>query len=170
LNTDPYINHLKDLCRYNVWANEKIAGFIAEAGEERCLMVQKSSYGTIRETLIHIWGAQYMWLERLQGRSPDNWPGKNFAGNCIQITDAITANSRQWEAMAESLLPEMAAARISYRNLSGAEFHNTAGQIMAHVMNHGTFHRGQIVTMLRGAGFNDLKQTDLIAFYRLFSN
>ena len=56
---------------------------------------------------------------------------------------------------------------VSYQNIRGQDFNNTVGQIIAHVMNHGTFHRGQIITMLRGAGYKDLKQTDLIAFFRV---
>ena len=167
MNTDSYINHLQDLCRYNEWANGMMADFVAQAGEERCVMVQESSFGTIKETLIHMWDAQYIWLERLGGRSPDQWPGQNFNGSCMQITEGLKENSRQWVKLAEDLRPEQAAALISYRNLRGSEFHNTTGQIITHVMNHGTFHRGQVVTMLRNAGFKDLKQTDLIAFYRL---
>ena len=81
MSADPFKYHLQELCRYNTWANRKILGFIEEAGEERCLKTQESSFGTIKETLIHILDAQHIWLERLRGRSPQVWPGAGFTGN-----------------------------------------------------------------------------------------
>lgn len=167
MNPDPFKNHLQELCRYNVWANQKISGFIEGAGEERCLKKQDSSFGTIRETLIHILDAQHIWLERLQGRSPQVWHGATFSGSSLQAAAELVESSVNWEKFVDGIHDGGITEMVSYQNIRGQEFHNTVGQIIAHVMNHGTFHRGQIITMLRGSGYKDLKQTDLIAFFRV---
>jgi uncharacterized damage-inducible protein DinB len=170
VHQDPLIRYLQELCRYNVWANEKFSVFIIEAGEEKCLMIQESSFQTIRDTLVHIWDAQHIWLERLQGRSPDAWPGMNFTGTTQQIAAELVKSSAKWELFVGGIEPGQVNSVVVYKNIRGQEFTSTVGQIVAHVMNHGTFHRGQIVTMLRVAGYKELKQTDLIAFFRLSGN
>ena len=166
MSADPFTGYLQELCSYNTWANERCCQFIEGAGEERCLLKQESSFGTIRETLIHVWDAQHIWLERLQGRSPAAWPGQNFTGTALQAARELCLQSAQWESFASGFDAERILLPVNYTNLRGDVFSSTVAQITAHVMNHGTFHRGQLVTMLRGSGYNDLKQTDLIAFYR----
>lgn len=142
-------------------------GFVEHAGEDRCMLKQESSFGTVKETLIHIRDAQYIWLGRLQGHSPDAWPGNGFSGTSLQAAADLVESSVQWESFVGGIHVERLGETVSYKNIRGQEFSNTIGQIIAHVMNHGTFHRGQIITMLRGAGYKDLKQTDLIAFFRV---
>jgi uncharacterized damage-inducible protein DinB len=55
---------------------------------------------------------------------------------------------------------------IDYTNIKGAPFSNKIMHIIAHVMNHSSYHRGQIITMLRGAGYTNPGSTDLIVYFR----
>lgn len=154
------------LVSYNAWANHKLAAIIIDSGEDAALMLQKSSFATIRETAFHIWDAEGIWLKRLRGESLDEWPSKNFTGTSSEGMNLMVAGSRDYLNYVEALDEKDFSSVIHYTNIKGVAFQNSIEEILAHVMNHSTFHRGQLVTMLRGAGCTNLKSTDLIAFYR----
>jgi len=61
---------------------------------------------------------------------------------------------------------EFISKTISYKNMEGKEFNNPVWQLIMHCMNHSTFHRGQIVTMLRQFDVKDIPGTDLILYFR----
>ena len=155
------------LTRYNLWANQLITSFIKEAGEAAFDLNQSGSFPTIRGTLDHISGAEKIWLLRLQGTSLSEWPSGASAGNmnerCAQLTSVSEDFARFTEEADEGFFNEI----LAYQNLKGDSFTGNVTDILAHVMNHSTFHRGQIVNLLRGAGFTNLKSTDLITFTRL---
>ena len=65
-------------------------------------------------------------------------------------------------AKGEAFLTE----QIDYKTMKGDAYSNTAEEILVHVINHGTFHRGQVITMLRELGFTQFPSTDLITFLR----
>jgi uncharacterized damage-inducible protein DinB len=159
--------HLIRLGEYNVWANGKICDFVLAAGEEAADMIQQSSFSTIRKTLYHIRDAETIWLQRLKGSSPADWPGKNFNGSLEEGCNMLLNNSVFLVEFIKALPPTHFTEIFKYTNLKGIEFRNTGEEIIAHVLNHSTYHRGQLVTMLRGAGFAGLESTDLTTFYRL---
>lgn len=155
------------LTRYNLWANRLITSFINEAGEAAFDLTQSGSFPTIRETLDHISGAEKIWLLRLQGTSLREWPSNESEGalaeRCARLTSVSEAFVNFTEGADEGFFNEI----LSYQNLKGDAFAGNVADILAHVMNHSTFHRGQLVNLLRGAGFTNLKSTDLITFSRL---
>ncbi|HET9314036.1 MAG TPA: DinB family protein, partial [Vicinamibacteria bacterium] len=65
----------------------------------------------------------------------------------------------------ESLKPDAMQASLRYRNLQGQEFETPLWQMVQHVANHSTYHRGQLVTMFRQLGAKAVS-TDLIAWDR----
>ena len=159
--------YLQRLCSYNVWATHKLAEFINGAGETACNKVQVSSFSTIRETLIHILNAQRIWMNRLNGISTVNWPEISTELSANDICQQLVENSNEWLGYTQKLTDIICLDTINYNNLKGAAFHSTIAEIITHVMNHGTFHRGQLITMLRTAGFDELESTDMITWCRL---
>ncbi len=154
------------LVSYNAWANQKLAAIISDTGEDAVQQLQKSSFSTIRETAFHIWDAEGIWLKRLKGASLNEWPSKNFTGTTKEGLQLLVDGSRDYLDYLEALDEKEFSSVINYTNIKGVAFQNTIEEILAHVMNHSTFHRGQLVTMLRGAGCTNLKSTDMITFYR----
>lgn len=154
------------LTAYNSWANKKIKGFIMEAGEEMTLKMQSSSFPTIQQTILHILDAQTIWFSRLQGISPVSWPGQSFNGTSADACEMLIESCQHYEKYVKELTEKELMHNIGYRNMKGDAFIAPVQQILVHVMNHGTFHRGQLVTMLRGAGFTNLSSTDMIAYFR----
>ncbi|MEP7170437.1 MAG: DinB family protein [Bacteroidota bacterium] len=158
---------LVSLTKYNLWANTKLLHFIIEVGEEKADIIQNSSFLSIRETLYHIWGAETIWLNRLVSKPFTGWPGTNFKGTLKEAGELFLKISKDFVAFTEGKSEAEFNAIINYKNIEGKEFSNTISQIIIHCMNHSTFHRGQIITMLRNAGFTNLSSTDYITFCRL---
>lgn len=152
---------------YNVWANGKIAEFIAKADEKLFDTEVKSSFPTLRKTVYHVWDAEFIWLKRLQGESLSDWPSNNYTGNKEEALKVWADCSKNFydfiTAKDEAYYQEVCA----YKSVKGDAFKSTVEEIIMHVVNHGTFHRGQMVTILRGLGYTDLSSTDLITFTRL---
>lgn len=157
---------LKLLSEYNHWANTRICSWIREAGEILADTELPSSFPTIRKTLYHLWDAQAIWLMRLKGESPNAWPSHNFKGNLNEAAEAVVANSLEYVRFCTDLQPGDEDKRVTFRSLDGTAYHNTTAEILLHVMNHSTYHRGQLITMLRSAGFTAVGSTDLIRYYR----
>lgn len=159
-------DHLITLVKYNQWANERICGFINEAGDKYADAELISSFPTIRKTLFHLWDAQVIWMKRLRGESSNTWPSHNFNGSLKEATDLLLQNSEDYILFTENSTGENHLNEVEFKSLDGTAYHNSIEEIVMHVMNHSTFHRGQLITMLRCAGFNAVGSTDMIRYFR----
>ncbi|MCC6683708.1 MAG: DinB family protein [Bacteroidia bacterium] len=149
--------------QYNVWANARISEFIKEEWVD---IEMKSSFSTIRKTMFHIWDAQHIWLNRLNGLPVTGGPGKTFAGSFKEACSLWALSSKELVAFIESKDESFLLKEISYENLQKVAFTNKVYEIIMQICNHATFHRGQLITMLREAGATELKSTDMITFLR----
>ena len=150
--------------RYNQWANDKLMTAIKANAPELVEKEIASSFDSIRKTALHMADAEYIWHLRLTGGTPGIMPSKapNAGIDTLSLTNRLLIDFI--DSQDETFFKQSS----SYRNLKGDPYttHNFA--ILWHVFNHGTFHRGQIVTMLRNGGYSaPLDPTDFIAFERL---
>jgi uncharacterized damage-inducible protein DinB len=109
--------------------------------------------------IAHVLAAEELWQERLlqSGRSVVVWPEHSIA-ECHAIASRTT---QRWREMLRELQPESLATPIRYANSKGEAWENSVHDILVHVCLHGSYHRGQIATALREAGF-DPPYTDYI--------
>ena len=159
-------DYLVSLAEYNVWANKKILDFVKAAGEGRGRMEQVSSFESILQTVLHIHNAQTIWFSRVNGHSPLTWPIEPFNGSVADAATELVNSSKDFILFVKGLPEDELFKTIHYKNIIGQPFTNTLLEIVTHVMNHGTFHRGQLITMFRVAGHTQLETTDLISFFR----
>jgi uncharacterized damage-inducible protein DinB len=158
--------NLKLYVDYNFWANQIILDFVNSQYTNLLDHDIKSSFSTIRKTFFHIWDAEYIWLERLNGRSFTTWPSKEF--NLNTNPEKMLEISKAWKNFLENLNDSDFSMLCSYKNIDGKEFSQPASIIIMHCMNHSTFHRGQIISMLRILGVGDkIPSTDLITYSRM---
>lgn len=158
--------HLLTLTGYNVWANQRIGRYILEAGTTIADEPITSSFPTIRKTLYHLWDAQVIWHKRLMGESANAWPSQGFTGSLEEAVSAVNRSSEDFVRFCENLPENGGEQDVSFHSLDGTAYHNSIEEIILHVMNHSTYHRGQLITMLRSTGFTAVGSTDLIRYYR----
>lgn len=157
---------IKTHLRYNVWANGKVVEILSNLDEQLFDKEMASSFPTIRKTVFHVWDAEKIWLERLKGGDISTWPSQNFTGNTADMLNGFLENSKAMAAFVDGLSTEQLNSSIHYKNMKGLEFTNQVEHILFHVVNHGSFHRGQLITMLRNAGVTKFPPQDLIAYIR----
>ena len=161
---------MKDLLlnytRYNLWANKCLADAMELLSDEQVNREMLSSFPTILKTVYHLWGAEDIWKRRLTQTPTDTWASKSFNGS---FPEAL----KGWQETSQWFIDYIAAADdafllspVTYKNLAGNQYTNSVKEIVHHVMNHSTYHRGQLITMLRQAGVTQLPATDYIAFLR----
>ena len=157
------------LFQYDEWATQLTIESVSSLPEEQYKRDLKSSFGGIHGTLCHIYWADCLWLERWKGtKAPD-------LVNTDQIQRLDVLNGR-WDEYRKNLNAYLAnitdaklSAPLSYSDTRGNSHSEPLYQQIQHRVNHSTYHRGQVVTMLRQVGGNPLA-TDLIAFYRTRQN
>ncbi len=162
---------MNDYCNYNLWANRRIIDLFQP--ESKALWERKviSSFPSVQQTMLHIWNAETIWLSRLQGHSPTKFPSKNFQGSKADLTEGWLATSRQFRDFVAQQNVETIRTIISYRTTAGITYQQHIYEIIQHCMNHGSFHRGQLITLARQLGLTDnLPSTDLIYYYRKKQN
>jgi uncharacterized damage-inducible protein DinB len=157
------LDNVRTLYAYNSWANHRVLDACAPLSAAQLTQNLHSSFPSVRDTLAHIMLAEWLWLERWLGRSPA-FPVSDFADLA-----AIRARWQKNEADLNAFIQKLSAADldrvVEYKNTKGNVFSNPMWQMLQHLVNHGTYHRGQITTMLRQLGASP-STTDLIAFFR----
>ena len=159
------LNDLRVLYNYNAWANRQTLGACATLSPEQFTQDLKSSFPSIRDTLVHIYGAELIWLGRLRGLAPFGFPNVADFPDFESVRSSLEHLDADLIDLVGSMRPETLATEIEYKLLSGAEMRGLPGPMLQHLANHGTYHRGQVTTMLRQLRAKAVS-TDLIRYYR----
>lgn len=159
------IDEIRRLYAYNRWANHRILDAAGKLDPESWTVDLGSSFPSIQATLAHILAAEWIWLSRWQGTSPTGLPPSWNLSTLEEIRARWADVENAREELLAALTDEDLDKAIAYRNLKGEPLMNTMGEMLRHVVNHSTYHRGQVVTMLRQIGA-EAPSTDLILFYR----
>jgi len=164
------VNDIKQLFDYTEWANDLAMDAAGKLPDEGLLRDVGISHRSIFGTLVHMAGAEWIWLERWHGRSPakaEAWSlwSTESCGDLATLRDHWT-NLVNERAQFVSELDEMRlAADLPFKLLSGDPSSMPLINQMQHVVNHATMHRGQIVGMIRQLGI-DPPATDLLFYLR----
>ena len=155
------------LLDYHYWARDRMLAAAAMIPPEDFLAPRSSSFASIRDTLAHTHFAEWAWYSRWQGASPTALPDANRFQTVEDVRQAWADLEQKVRAFIDPMNDAELARAINYRLLSGDEATTPLWQMVQHVVNHASYHRGQVTTMLRQAGAQPAKSMDLIAFYRL---
>ena len=157
---------LRLLIDYNYWARDRVLDAVATITPEQFIRPMGNSFTSVRDTVAHICAAERIWITRLKGENPQG----------LQKPDRhrdVDAARKEWAELEGEMRDQLARLgpkavelTIEYQDLRGNDQSDVLWQMLQHLVNHGTYHRGQITTMLRQLDAAPPKSMDLIAFYR----
>ena len=146
-------DHVRVLIAYNRWANERLI--------EKCELMDSDDYlGRVHLLMAHILGAQQTWLDRFEGVVEKRETPTDLAELMEGFESSHSAldwwaggfQDRDWERM------------LAYRSSDGEAHYRPLGELVAHLVNHGTYHRGEIAAIVTQAGHSP---GDLDYLYRI---
>lgn len=143
------MDEFRTLLAYNRWATLRFLDAAEALGPEAAGREIASSFSSLIATLRHMAGAEWVWLERWNGTSPTAFPA---AEGLVDLAALRAFWHSVWEGQQAFLdaLPDGAQGQeIAYANMAGTPDARPLGELIRHVVNHGTYHRGQLTTMLR---------------------
>lgn len=159
---------LKAHIDYTVWASRTLLDAAANLTRDELTRDFGTADKSVLGTLLHIYGADLVWIERVHGTSLTVRPYDDQATLSTLQTEWPRVWDR-WRDYVAGLTPEKADAEIAYKTFKGDAFRAPVWQIILHVVNHGTHHRGQASGFLRALGKTP-PVLDLMHFYRLVPN
>lgn len=158
---------LKNYTAYNLWANTTYIDWLRTKPADLMTREVPSSFPTIKDTMLHIWSAEQVWLERLQNISPTKFVAIGFTGTTADVFDGMLQTSAAFEAYVREQDSDFFQETCPFRLLNGTEDAQPRHQMILHCMQHSTFHRGQVVTIARNLGITDPPATDYMKYVRL---
>lgn len=160
-----HVADIRALYAYNEWANARVFTAAAQLDQNVFAEARGSSFSSIRDTLAHIATSEWVWLRRWRGESPSTVPEWDSLERATALQQKLGDIEADRSAFLRGLTGDDLARPLSYRNLKGEDYSQPLVDQLVHVVNHSTYHRGQIATLSRQAGF-PAPATDLIVFKR----
>jgi uncharacterized damage-inducible protein DinB len=155
-----------ELAEYNKWANTIVCNWLQQISDEQWQQHVISSFNSIEQTALHIASAENAWTLRFENPEQVVWLANDFKGSKAEFIDL-------WKALNDRLIDYIKAfdenkllERFEFRRLNGDRNTLLYYEAFAHLFNHSSYHRGQLVTMLRQVGFTGVSSTDLLGFYK----
>ncbi len=155
---------MQTLLDYHYWARDRLLRALEPLTLEQLTRDLGNSFPSIRDTVGHVFFAEWAWHERWNGRSP--------AGPAVRPFESVAALKAAWAELEEDVrtftrnMGSDVSRVLEYRLLSGQAGASPFWQMLQHVVNHASYHRGQVTTLLRQIGEKPPESMDMIAFYR----
>ena len=146
------LQDLRTLLDYHYWARDRLLDALEPLTADQFNRDLGSSFKSIRDTVAHIYAAEWAWHSRWQGQSPtallpaDSFPMSRRSGAPGRRT------KRRCARFSTSSARPASTRVIEYKLLSGQPGASPFWQMLQHVVNHASYHRGQVTTMLRQLG------------------
>lgn len=151
---------LDQLADYELWANTRFVQRLQREADEVLDRNVPSSFPSLRTTILHIRDAENAWYRRLTN-TPMTWPAE---------ADRSIDNLLKYTAQLRDLVKGYGETDLGitciYHDLKGNEHRQARWQMLLHCFNHSTQHRGQLITMMRTLGLEDIPANDLVVYQR----
>jgi uncharacterized damage-inducible protein DinB len=160
------VDDLNTLLDFHYWARDRVLDAAGRLTPEQFARDMGSSFKSVRDTLVHLYSADWGWYQLWQGVAATSPPPSSQLSDIDAIRRAWTEHESAMRAFVESLGEEDVNRVIEFLTPSGSTSAFPIGQMVQHLVNHGTYHRGQLTTMFRQLGVEPADSMDLIRYYR----
>ena len=156
--------YIQLLYRYNRWANDQVFASVLRLTADQFFQDCESSYGSVRNTLAHIVWGEWVWLMRWKGTSPKTmWEFSEFKDSRALEAKWIELEREQSEFV-RTLVDQDLHRIVAYRNLQDEPWEYPLWQAMAHLVNHSSYHRGQVASLIRQITRESPLPTDFLVY------
>ena len=146
---------IRALYDYNEWANNRLLKTASELSQDEFSRPQGASWGSVQANLAHIAGAQVVWLSRWHtGGNPVPLAEIHTTTGIDGIRGLFDESHSGLREFADSLTEERLNRVLAYTDSRGNAYERALWQLMVHVANHGTYHRGEVAMALTALGHN----------------
>ena len=157
---------LVQLASYHIWANQLLLDGIINLPEEKQNQQVNSSFPSLYLTALHMWDTESIWWQRMKLNEHIKLPSVDFKGSLKELKGNLMLQNRQWLEWISNAGEHMLRHEFKYHNSKRESFKQPIYQMLFHLFNHGTYHRGQLVSILRQLGQERIPQTDFIVWSR----
>jgi uncharacterized damage-inducible protein DinB len=151
---------------YSLWANHLLLGVIESLSDEQQRAEVKSSFPSLYKTVLHLLDAESIWWQRIRLQEKIVRPSDDFSGDFADLSKLLQQQNRQWLDWVTNTNEHGLQHEFIYLNSKKERFKQPVYQMLLHLFNHGTYHRGQLVTMLRQLGVEKIPPTDFMVWSR----
>lgn len=148
---------------YNIWANKLLIDVIKKLTPEDINKEIASSFSSLHKTAQHMWLAEEVWWKRHKLVEKIVLESNAFTGSFEELVTQWAKQSYQWKEWIDNCTEAQLQHVFSYIRQK-EQYKLPTYQMMLHVFNHATYHRGQLVTMLRNLGVTKIPSTDFSTF------
>lgn len=152
--------------QYHFWANQLLLDVVIALPEEKQTAEVPSSFHSLYQTVLHMWDAESIWWQRIKLQERIIKPSEQKTYTMNEVKEGLLNQNRQWNSWIANAQEHMLQHQFMYQNSKRASFKQPVYQVLLHLFNHGTYHRGQIVNMLRQLGIEKIPATDFIVWTR----
>lgn len=155
---------VREMLLYMLWADRLMLKAVREVSPEDLTRDAGISFGSLLGTMVHMLGSQRLWLSRFSGGPVERRPELADFPDLPAWIHGWEETAAGIEAFLASLTEEQVAAEITWVDTEGPIYTRPLWQPVIHMVNHNTYHRGQVVSLMRQLGYEPPK-TDMIRFF-----
>src|SRR5687768_7116472 len=160
------LRDLQTLLDYHYWARDRVLAAVEGLTPEQFTRDMGSSFRSVRDTLAHTFSSEWAWYSRWQGTSPTGHLDPTTFPDVPTLHAAWTDHETKVRAFLDRLGEAGINRTYEYKMLNGTAAESVFRDMVQHVVNHASYHRGQVTTMLRQLGAEPAKSMDMIAYHR----
>lgn len=142
----------KRLYAHNDWANGEVLDAASRLSPEAYARKVGPGWGSVRALLVHLADVDRVWVRRWKGEAASPNPDEGQYASLTALRAAWAATMAKRQDFLGGLTAEALRAPIAYRNSRGKSFSQPLWELLYHVLNHSTDHRGHLSTMLTDLG------------------
>lgn len=157
---------LRLLLDYHYWARDRMFAAVEKLPSDQYNKDLGGSFKSIHDTLVHFYSAEVVWCSRWLGESPAALSSAGVFADFNALRSSWMAHELRMRTFLDSLGEDGVHRVIEYKSFAGQPSRQPYWQMLQHVVNHASYHRGQVTTMIRQLKADPPASMDLIAFYR----